>query len=89
MNLPPTKPTDATSQEEDEANDVGGGAGWGSDGQPPLDPIIRVLLARLPRSGDVWPETQRQLWLDLLAGSFKLIYKEAQADVPTQLLVLE
>jgi hypothetical protein len=35
-------------------------------------------LARLPKSGDVWPEAERKLWLELLAGSFRLIYK----DVP-------
>jgi hypothetical protein len=41
-----------------------------------IDPIIRGLLARLPKSGDVWPEGQRQLRLELLEGSFKLIYKD-------------
>jgi hypothetical protein len=30
----------------------------------------------LPRSGEVWPEVERKLWLELLAGSFKLIYKD-------------
>jgi hypothetical protein len=30
----------------------------------------------LPRSGEVWPEAERKLWLELLAGSFKLIYKD-------------
>jgi hypothetical protein len=37
---------------------------------------IRGLLARLPKSGDVWPEQERNLWLELLKGSFKLIYKD-------------
>jgi len=41
-----------------------------------LDPIIQGLLSRLPKSGDVWPETERKLWLQLIEGSFKLIYKE-------------
>lgn len=51
--------------------------GGGDDGDPPaIDPIIRGLLERLPKSGEVWPETERKLWLDLLAGSFKLIYKD-------------
>jgi hypothetical protein len=55
------------------------GGGGGDEGEPPeIDPIIRGLLARLPKSGQVWPEAERKLWLDLLAGSFKLIYK----DVP-------
>ena len=38
--------------------------------------IYQGLLGRLPKSGDVWPEADRKLWLDLLAGSFKLIYKD-------------
>jgi hypothetical protein len=31
------------------------------------------LLKRLPKTGDVWPEADRKLWLQLLEGSFKLI----------------
>jgi hypothetical protein len=42
-----------------------------------IDIIIQGLLGRLPKSGDVWPEADRKLWQDLLAGSFKLIYKDA------------
>jgi hypothetical protein len=34
------------------------------------------LLARLPKTGNVWPESERALWLELLKGSFKLIYKD-------------
>jgi hypothetical protein len=50
----------------------------GNDGDPPdVDPIIQGLLARLPKSGSVWPVAERKLWLDLLEGSFKLIYKDA------------
>jgi hypothetical protein len=57
----------------------GGAGGTGGDGgeQVDIDPIIRGLLARLPKSGDVWPEAERKLWLELLAGSFKLIYEDA------------
>jgi len=33
-------------------------------------------LARLPKTGAIWPEAERKLWLDLLSGSFKLIYKD-------------
>jgi hypothetical protein len=39
-------------------------------------PIIQGLLSRLPKSGDVWPEADRNLWLDLLAGTFKLICRD-------------
>jgi hypothetical protein len=34
------------------------------------------LLSRLPKSGDVWPEADCKLWLQLLEGGFKLIYKD-------------
>ena len=51
----------------------GGGAGGDL---PPIDPIIAGLLKRLPNAGDVWPDDERKLWLQLLEGSFKLIYKD-------------
>jgi hypothetical protein len=47
--------------------------GSGGD-EPPIDPIIEGLLKRLPRSGSKWPKSQRKLWLQLLEGSFDLIY---------------
>jgi len=57
-------------------NGNGGGGSGGGDGKTPsIDPIIQGLLARLPKAGDEWPETERKLWLQLLEGSFKLIYK--------------
>jgi len=37
------------------------------------------LASRLPRSGDIWPEADRKLWLQLLEGNFNLIYKDKQA----------
>lgn len=53
--------------------------GSADDYDPPdVDPIIQGLLAKLPKSGLVWPESQRELWLELLKGSFKLIYKDAE-----------
>lgn len=59
--------------------------GGGGGGDPPtVDPIIKGLLARLPKSGDVWPEPDRKLWLQLLEGSFKLIYKENTKEGPAQ-----
>ena len=66
--------------EEEPANGGGGNGGGGK--QPPIDPIIAGLLARLPKSGDVWPETDRKLWFQLLEGSFKLIYKDAPTTEP-------
>jgi hypothetical protein len=52
------------------------------DEPPDVDPIIAGLLKRLPKSGDVWPEGERKLWLQLLEGSFKLIYKDAPDESP-------
>ena len=43
-----------------------------------VDPIISGLLKRLPQSGSVWSADQRKLWLDLLSGSFELIYKDKE-----------
>jgi hypothetical protein len=57
----------------------GGGGSNGGGGPPEIDPIIRGLLVRLPKSGDVWPDADRKLWLQLLEGSFKLIYKDKEA----------
>jgi hypothetical protein len=59
-----------------------GGNSGGNDEPPEIDPIIAGLLKRLPLSGDVWPEVERKLWLQLLEGSFKLIYKDAPIPRP-------
>jgi hypothetical protein len=57
--------------------------GDGGDETPPaIDPIIGGLLKRLPKTGDVWPEVDRKLWLQLLEGSFKLIYQDAPTKPP-------
>lgn len=62
----------------DRSVDLGGsGGGSGGDGgSSDIDPIIHGLLLRLPKSGDVWPVADRKLWLQLLEGSFGLIYKD-------------
>ncbi|ABD87116.1 hypothetical protein [Rhodopseudomonas palustris] len=80
---PGTKPTD--QQKPDpviEKQDTKFGGGGGGDEPPAIDPIIAGLLARLPKSGDVWPIAERKLWLQLLEGSFQLIYKDGSAQVP-------
>ncbi len=71
----PIEPQKTDASASDSKDDFGKGGGGGNP--PDIDPIIRGLLARLPKSGEVWPEAERKLWLDLLAGSFKLIYKDA------------
>jgi hypothetical protein len=74
-------------QGESRRGDIGGGGGSGGDGrQPEIDPIIKGLLARLPKSGDVWPDEERKLWLQLLEGSFKLIYKDKTSLPPVSTL---
>lgn len=64
---------EGAGQQVQQEIDRGGSGG----GEPPkIDPIIQGLLSRLPKSGDVWPVEDRKLWLQLLEGSFKLIYKD-------------
>lgn len=60
----------------------GGGHGGGGGGSDEIDPIIMGLLRRLPKAGAEWPESQRTIWLDLLKGSFKLIYTDPSSKPP-------
>lgn len=63
----PEKPSDSLT-----------GNGGGGGGEPPdVDPIIVGLLARLPKTGSEWPQAERKIWLDLLEGSFRLIYSDS------------
>jgi hypothetical protein len=55
-------------------------SGNGDGGNTGVDPIIAGLLKRLPKSGEKWPKAQRKLWLQLLEGSFDLIYEDAGSD---------
>jgi hypothetical protein len=77
---PGTKPisseSNAGKQDKQTKEGAGGHDGGGGKIPPEIDPIIMGLLARLPKTGDVWPESERTLWLELLKGSFKLIYKD-------------
>jgi hypothetical protein len=73
---PGTGPESDQSQQIQRRTSGGGTGGDGGGDQVDIDPIIQGLLARLPKSGDVWPEAERKLWLNLLEGSFKLIYKD-------------
>lgn len=67
---------DAPPPEPEKGINIGNGGGGGDDNLPPgIDLIITGLLKRLPKSGDVWPVAERTLWLELLSGSFDLIYK--------------
>ncbi|AZO29799.1 hypothetical protein [Mesorhizobium sp. M1B.F.Ca.ET.045.04.1.1] len=46
---------------------------------PEIDPIIKGLIARLPKSGTVWPSAERELWLNILKSSFQLVYKDTES----------
>lgn len=76
---PGIKDGEAGGQKKKKKDDGGSGGGGGGDDDQPhkLDPIIEGLLKRLPKAGDVWPEAERGVWLDLLKGSFTLIYKSS------------
>ena len=41
-----------------------------------LDPLIDALLEHLPAPGDHWPKEQQDLWMQILALAFRLIYSE-------------
>ncbi|MGC2774650.1 MAG: hypothetical protein WA418_03330, partial [Bradyrhizobium sp.] len=45
--------------------------------------IRRRLTQSLPPSGGELAEAEITLWLQLLEGSFKLIYKDGSARIPT------
>lgn len=66
-----------------ESSDSGGDGGGGNQSDE-IDPIIKGLLARLPKSGEKWPRKKRELWLDLLRGSFDLIYEDEPANETRQ-----
>jgi hypothetical protein len=65
------------------ADGVDGGRDAGKQGRN-IDPIIDGLLARLPKAGETWPQSERKLWLELLEGSFRLIYKDSNNDPQEQ-----
>lgn len=54
----------------------------GNDGNEPpgLHPFVQGLLKELPKAGAIWPEDQRQLWLDTASSIFKMIYKEPERE---------
>lgn len=75
--MPGVPRTETLTSEGDKGKGGGGnGEGGGDDLPQGTDPIIAGLLKRLPKVGEVWPDAQRKLWLQLLEGSFKLIYKD-------------
>jgi hypothetical protein len=58
---PGTKPIEESKVDGDNKVDEKPGGG-GGDGPSEIDPIILGLLARLPKSGDLWPAAERKLW---------------------------
>lgn len=49
-----------------------------------IDPVVRGLLTHLPPAESVWPAAERKLWLELLEGTFRMIYREAPTSVLEQ-----
>lgn len=47
-----------------------------------LDPIIEGLVNRLPAAGAVWPDADRQTWLNLIEAAFKVVYEEGKEKAP-------
>lgn len=75
--IAPATPQD--TPDDKKPKNGGGNGGDGGEGSG-VDPIISGLLKRLPKTGDVWPKAQRKLWLQLLEGSFELIYRDDPTD---------
>ncbi len=81
----PDPPSEPSSEDNREPEQRGGFGGHGGGELPPnIDPIIVGLIRRLPSSGDIWPLGERKLWLDLLAGSFNLVYKDDETQDETE-----
>jgi len=45
-----------------------------------VDPLIAAIAARLPRPGAAWSAAERARWVELMAGAFHLVYREAPED---------
>ena len=45
-----------------------------------IDPVIAGLLTHLPLPGSVWPIEARKQWLELMEGSFRLIFKDKPVE---------
>ena len=51
---------------------------------PPFkaDPLIKALIDRLPRTGEIWPEADRFQWLCAMEQAFRMIYADAPPVKP-------
>lgn len=41
-----------------------------------IDPVIQALFDRIPKSGDFWDMSERNIWLLALEASLKIVYKD-------------
>ncbi len=48
-----------------------------------IDPVVKGLLTHLPPAGSIWPAAERKLWLDLLEGTFRMIFRETEPVMPS------
>lgn len=65
---------------EDKTNPQAGG-GSGGSGKPPVDPLIKSLVDRLPPPDTKWPRALRVKWLQIAANAFDLIYQPDDNEV--------
>jgi len=66
----------AQKLEGDKADQQKKGAGGNGGGdQPPVDPVIKGLVDRLPKPDSNWPIAARVKWLQTMANAFGLIYE--------------
>ena len=68
---PGTKPIENDLPKKDDLRSGGGGG----DDKPPLDPLLRGLVDRLPPADSEWSLQDRVKWLQTAANIFDLIYK--------------
>ncbi|MBV9783978.1 MAG: hypothetical protein JO264_09180 [Acidisphaera sp.] len=66
---PTTKPIELPPEQRADEKSGGGG------GKPPLDPLLRGLVDRLPTADTEWGLEDRVKWLQTAANIFDLIYK--------------
>ena len=60
---------------------AGGGQGDGDD----IDPLLMVLLKKMPPSADPWPLEKRAKWLRMVANALDMLYPDE--DAMTELVI--
>ncbi len=79
---PSTKPIENLSEPATSPQLGGGG------GKPPVDPLIKGLVDRLPNSDAVWSLRDRAKWLQTATNAFDLIYAIDEKDTGEIIITL-